>query len=99
MSFTGDAIDETCDLPEDIASAFALHSRTLQRQLKPEGTTFEKLKDEVRAELAASYLANQGLPMSQVAALLDYSEQSALSRSCRRWFGKPPREVRAEALS
>jgi AraC-like DNA-binding protein len=79
---------------EDIAAAFALHPRTLQRQLRKEGTAFEKLKDEARAELARSYLANRDLPISQVAALLDYSEQSALSRSCRRWFGKTPRELR-----
>lgn len=78
----------------DIASAFALHPRTLQRQLREEGTTFEELKDQARAELARGYLANRDLPMAQVAALLDYSEQSALSRSCRRWYAKTPREVR-----
>lgn len=79
---------------KDVASAFALHPRTLQRQLRGEGTTFEKLKDEARAELARGYLANRDLPIAQVAALLDYSEQSALTRSCRRWFGKPPRALR-----
>lgn len=78
----------------DVASAFALHPRTMQRLLRDEGSSFEKLKDEARAELALDYLANRELPMAQVAALLDYSEQSALSRSCRRWFGKPPRELR-----
>ncbi|MGB5701783.1 MAG: AraC family transcriptional regulator [Polyangiales bacterium] len=83
----------------DVASAFALHPRTLQRQLRGEGTSFEKLKDETRAELARRYLANRDLPMSQVAALLDYSEQSALSRSCRRWFGQTPRRVRADTAS
>jgi AraC-like DNA-binding protein len=33
--------------------------------------------------------------MSQVAAALGLSEQSALSRSCRRWFDATPSEVRA----
>ena len=80
----------------DVAAAFALHPRTLQRLLRDEETTFEKIKDEVRAELARSYLANQDLPMAQVAALLDYSEQSALSRSCQRWYGKAPRVLRRE---
>lgn len=80
----------------DIASAFALHPRTLQRQLRSEGTAFEQIKDETRAELARSYLANRELPISQVAALLDYSEQSALTRSCKRWFGRTPRELRSE---
>ena len=81
----------------DIAAAFALHPRTLQRLLRDEGTTFEQIKDDVRAELARGYLANEDLPMAQIAALLDYSEQSALSRSCRRWFGKPPRALRQES--
>ncbi len=80
----------------DVASAFAMHPRTLQRQLREEGTTFEKLKDEARAELARQYLANRRLPMSQITALLDYSEQSALSRSCRRWFDRSPRQLRNE---
>jgi AraC-like DNA-binding protein len=83
----------------DVASAFALHPRTLQRQLRREGTTFERLKDEARSELARGYIANPDLPLSRVAALLDYSEQSALSRSCRRWFGQAPRELRAGQLN
>jgi AraC-like DNA-binding protein len=84
---------------EDVSSAFAVHPRTLQRQLKREGTTFERLKDEARAELARGYIANRDLPLSHVAALLDYSEQSALTRSCRRWFGRTPRGLRTELSS
>lgn len=83
----------------DVSAAFALHPRTLQRRLRREGTTFEKVKDEARADLAREYLANRDLPMAQVAALLDYSEQSALSRSCRRWFDRAPRELRAETAT
>jgi AraC-like DNA-binding protein len=80
----------------DVASVFALHPRALQRQLRQEGTTFGQLKDEARAELARGYIANRDLPMSHVAALLDYSEQSAFTRGCKRWFGKAPRQLRAE---
>ena len=39
---------------------------------------------------------NPGLHLSQITGLLGYSEQSALNRSCRRWFGKTPRQYRAE---
>lgn len=81
----------------DVASAFAMHPRTLQRQLHAEGATFESLKDQARAELARGYLADHRLPMSQIAALLDYAEQSALSRSCRRWFDESPRELRRKS--
>ena len=84
---------------EEIAASMALHPRTLQRRLKAEDTTFEAIKDEVRQSLAREYLANAQLSMGQVASRLDYREQSALTRSCRRWYGKPPSEVRSELAS
>ncbi|MEO1174324.1 MAG: AraC family transcriptional regulator [Myxococcota bacterium] len=84
---------------ETIAGSMAVHPRTLQRKLKDENTTFEAIKDEVRQSLAREYLANAQLSMGQVASRLDYREQSALTRSCRRWFGKPPSEVRLELTS
>ncbi len=83
----------------DVASALALHPRTLQRRLSAEGTSFDRIRDEARADLLRRDLAQGELPLSQVAALLDYGEQSALTRSCRRWFGQPPRTLRAALLS
>jgi AraC-like DNA-binding protein len=72
-----------------------MHPRTLQRRLREEGTTFEAIKDEARQDLAQRYLAQPDVPLTQITALLGYSEQSALGRSCRRWFGATPREMRA----
>ena len=83
----------TCNHRE-VAAALFMHPRTLQRRLKEEGTTFEDIKDEARRDLAERYLSHPDLALTQVTALLDYSEQSALGRSCRRWFGATPREFR-----
>jgi AraC-like DNA-binding protein len=83
----------TCNHRE-VAKALYMHPRTLQRRLKEEGTTFEEIKDEVRRDLAERYLSHPDLALTQITALLDYSEQSALGRSCRRWFGATPREFR-----
>jgi AraC-like DNA-binding protein len=55
---------------------------------------FEDIKDAVRRDMAAAYLRQRNLPLSQVAELLGYAEPSALSRSCRRWFGETPSAVR-----
>jgi len=79
----------------DVAGAFAMHPRTLQRRLRDEGTTFEEIKDEARRTRAERWLAMPDVPLSQITALLDYGEQSALSRSCQRWFHMAPRAVRA----
>lgn len=81
----------------DVASALGMHPRTMQRRLEADGASFDAIKDEVRADLAKRYLAEPDLPMSRVAALLDYSEQSALTRSCHRWFGCSPRALRSGA--
>lgn len=80
---------------ECVARALAMHPRALQRRLAADGTRFGRIKDEARARLARRYLAQEELPLSHVAALLDYSEQSALTRSCHRWFARSPRAMRA----
>ena len=49
-----------------------------------------------RRENAAKYLTAPELELSQIARMLGYAEQSAFTRSCRRWFGMTPREFRAE---
>jgi AraC-like DNA-binding protein len=84
----------TCSHRE-VARALYMHPRTLQRRVREEGTTFEAIKDEARRDLAQRYLSQPDLPMTQITALLGYSEQSAFGRSCRRWFDMTPREVRA----
>ncbi|MDQ2757587.1 MAG: AraC family transcriptional regulator [Actinomycetota bacterium] len=81
----------------DVASLLAVHPRTLQRALAREDTTFARILDSVRCERAHHYLTTTDLPLGQVAALLGLSEQSALSRSARRWWGHTPRDVRRAA--
>ena len=77
-----------------VAALLALHPRTLQRRLAAEGTSFAEILDEVRRETARRYLTSTDVPLAQVAGLLGLSEQSALTRCCRRWWGHPPSAVR-----
>jgi AraC-like DNA-binding protein len=81
----------------DVADLLALHPRTLQRHLAAERTSFEALREETRRNAALHYLRETRIPMGQLADLLGFSEQSAMTRSCRRWFGMPPTEVRRGA--
>jgi AraC-like DNA-binding protein len=71
-----------------------MHPRTLQRRLAEENTTFLDLVDDVRRNAARQYLTMTDLSMTQVAGLLGLSEQSALTRCTRRWWGATPRQVR-----
>lgn len=79
---------------ELVASQLDLHPRTLQRRLADQGTSFATLVDRVRQDQAQHYLRDTEVPLGQLAGILGYSEQSALSRSCRRWFDMSPSAYR-----
>jgi len=83
---------------EVIAEQLAMHPRTLQRRLAEEDLRCQDLIEGERRDQAAKYLAEPRLYLSQIAGLLGYAEQSTLNRSCRRWFGKTPRQYRAELV-
>ncbi|MFK0090791.1 AraC family transcriptional regulator [Pseudomonas sp. NPDC090755] len=82
-----------------VAEQLGLHERALQRRLAERGYYFEDLVERIRRELAKIYLAERGMPMSQVANLLGYSEQSVFSRACRRWFAQTPSAMRRQLLA
>lgn len=78
----------------EVASALAMSSRTVQRALRLEGTTYKKLVDEAQRDLAVSYLKTSGVSASEVAFLLGFSELSAFSRAFKRWTGSAPAKFR-----
>lgn len=78
----------------DIGGLLGMHPRTLQRRLAEEGRTFEELRDEVFKASALRFLRETDLPIKQIAGALAFSEQSAFTRSCKRWFGMSPARLR-----
>jgi AraC-like DNA-binding protein len=73
-----------------------MHRRTLQRRLKVDGLTYAELLDECRAKMAREYLATSKMPMSNLAYILGYADQSAFNHAFRRWFNMTPRKWHAE---
>ncbi len=83
-----------------VARSLGTSSRTLQRRLGAEGTSFAAVVDEVRRERARVYLEARDVSMAEVSWLLGFAEQSAFARAFRRWTGETPtrwRGTRAEA--
>lgn len=80
----------------EVAARLGLHCRTMQRRLREEGTSFEDIRDQVRRDFALRGLTQRNVSLSQLAEKLGYSEVSALSRSCQRWFDASPRRLRKE---
>ncbi|WP_419812919.1 AraC family transcriptional regulator [Bacterioplanoides sp.] len=73
-----------------VASHLATSTRTLSRSLQELGTSYQRILDEVRKEMAIEYLRNSGLPIEEVAALVGYSDPSNFRKAFRRWTGHAP---------
>lgn len=79
---------------ESVAEALGLKPWTLRRRLRAENTDFSALLDAERQQLARDRLLYSDHTVSQIAADLGYSEQSAFNRAFRRWYGCTPVEYR-----
>jgi AraC-like DNA-binding protein len=80
---------------ERTADALAVPPRTLQRRLADAGTTFSRVVDGVREELAWTYLHVDEPSIGEVGRRLGYATQAGFTRACRRWFDQTPTTVRA----
>lgn len=78
--------------------ALKLSRRTLQRRLRAEKTSFQKVLREVRAELAVNYLSDRRLKALEVAMLLGYSSISSFTTAFKSWYDMPPAEYRQKIL-
>lgn len=81
---------------QDAAKEMRMSARTLQARLKEEGTTYNRLANEVRRELAIRYLARPEHTVTEIAYLLHFSEPSSFHAAFKKWTGKAPGEYRAE---
>ncbi|MCP4440641.1 MAG: AraC family transcriptional regulator [Aureispira sp.] len=79
---------------EDIARTLNMSTRTLQRKLKAEDTSFQNILDEIRKNLALEYLQDSTIPVKEISFLLGYNEVSAFGRALKRWTGKTPTQYR-----
>ena len=77
-----------------IAAVLGVSPRTAQRRLRDEGTSHQRIVDDLRRELALRHLEAGTLGVQQIAFLLGFSDQSAFNHAFRRWTGKAPGSFR-----
>ncbi len=82
---------------ESVARLFGIHERTLRRRLEAEGMNLQQIINEARFELAQQLLQNTGLPVSEIAAALQYADPNAFSRAFRGWADLSPSQWRSAA--
>jgi len=77
-----------------VARSLAMSTRSLQRQLEAEGSSYQALVDESKRDAAERYLSDSVLPIGEVAYLLGYSEPAAFHRAFKRWTRMTPHAFR-----
>jgi AraC-like DNA-binding protein len=80
---------------DEVAKELGMSSRTLQRRIAEEGSSFRQLLSDARRELARLYLQHPSLGLSQAASLLGYEDSNSFLRAFRVWEGVTPTEWRA----
>jgi AraC-like DNA-binding protein len=83
----------------EVARAMGMSPRGLQRGLAREMTTYARVVDETRRQLAASYLGDRRYAMNEITFLLGFSGAAAFSRAFRRWTGQTPSDYRRSRRS
>ncbi len=75
---------------QDIARELHISSRTLQRRLQDDDSSFQQVLEEARHQLARHFLANSVLELNEAAYLLGYGDANSFVRAFRTWEGIPP---------
>ena len=83
------AKDHRCPLADEVAHKMAMSDPTLRRHLCQEGSSFQRIIDDVRCEFAKGLLL-KGLSIDDIADDLGFSASSGFSRAFSQWTGKPP---------
>ena len=78
----------------DIARRLAMSERTLHRRLAQRGLSFKGLVADTRRHVAVNLLRESSYPLTEVAFLSGFSEQSAFNRAFKRWTGHTPTAFR-----
>jgi AraC-like DNA-binding protein len=79
---------------DEISEALHMGPRTLQRRLQDSGSSFQRVLDEARHQMARYYLSNSALELNEAAYLLGFEDPSSFGRAFRSWEGMPPSDWR-----
>lgn len=75
-----------------LAEELGISSQTLHRRLKESATSYQKIKDNLRREVAIQKLVNERLSVEQVADIVGFTESRSFTRAFKHWTGLTPRE-------
>ena len=78
-----------------VAQHLHLTTATLHRHLNSEGTSFQRILNDVRCDTAIDKLRFQKLSVAEVAEQLGFAEPRSFSRAFKQWTGASPSEYQS----
>ena len=82
---------------EGMAASMHMSSSTLRRHLLAEGTSYQKIKDECRREVAIELLCGSDTRVADISDKVGFADTSSFVRSFRAWTGMTPKAYRDQA--
>jgi AraC-like DNA-binding protein len=79
---------------EDIAQNLNMSARTLRRKLREENSSFRRVVDELRRDMAVRYLRDTDLTVEEIAETLGFSDAANFRQAFRRWTKATPSEFK-----
>lgn len=73
-----------------LATELGISSQTLHRRLKENATSYQKIKDNLRREVAINKLVNENLSVEKVSDIVGFSEPRSFTRAFKHWTGLTP---------
>jgi AraC-like DNA-binding protein len=87
-----------CPDIKTVAIELGMSSRTLQRRLIEEGTSFNHILTQIKHDQAIEYLSDFALDMKEIAFMIGYEDKNSFFRAFRLWEGDTPSNWRAKHL-
>ncbi|EZQ17191.1 AraC family transcriptional regulator [Halopseudomonas bauzanensis] len=83
---------------DEVAGLLGLPGWTLRRRLRIEDNTrFQDIIDDIRRDLALSYIRDTETALGEVSFLLGFSSPAAFQRAFKRWTGVAPGQYRRQS--
>lgn len=82
---------------ECVAGNLGLTVPQLQRRLEQADSSYERVLNGMRADMAKHLLENTDKSITEIAFALGFSDASTFSRAARRWFDDTPLKIRRRA--
>ncbi len=82
---------------EEAAKRLAMSKRSIQRKLAEESSSYQEVLNNIRQELAHTYLARSSASLVEIAYLLGFQDGNSFNRAFRGWTGQTPGQYRTNA--